>query len=96
MSVPPLLWESCVCYQEGRTDNQLFEEARAPFVPCFRFKASSCLSHQRSHSVSPFRVAGFDGNDTGVGGGGSKSATKEENITDREDGEEQRQSSSRG
>lgn len=54
------------------------------------------LFHQRSHSISPFRVAGFDGNDTGVGGGGSKSATKEENITDREDGEAQRQSSSRG
>lgn len=61
MSVPPLLWESCVCYQEGRTDNQLFEGARAPFVPCFPVS--------RLARVSLTSEKGFDGNDTGVGGG---------------------------
>lgn len=71
MSAHPLLWESCVCYQEGRTDSQIFEGAIAPFVPCFPVSLLALASLQSEKpSHSPFSAAGFDGHDT-VGAGGT-------------------------
>lgn len=60
-------------------------------VSPFSVLAHVSLQSEKPHR-SPFSAAGFDGNDTV--GRKRKSATKEENITDREDSEKGRQSSS--
>lgn len=81
-----------------RKEELTISSLRAGSLHLFMSFSLPLLSHVSLQTVKPslfpFSAAGFDENDSV--GGKSRSATKDENLTDGEDSEEGRQSSSLG